>query len=51
MLWVPAARVEVVKVAVPLAIVPVPKAVEPSRNVTVPVTPVRTVAVKVTDWL
>ena len=40
-----------VKVAVPLVIVPLPRAVGPSRNVTVPVTPVRTVAVKVTDWL
>jgi hypothetical protein len=43
-------RVDVVKVAVPLAIVPVPSVVEPSRKVTVPVTPEGTVAVKVTDW-
>ena len=43
--------VEVVKVAVPLAIVPVPRVAEPSRKVTVPVTPAATVAVKVTDWL
>ena len=44
-------RVEVARVAVPLVIVPVPSAVEPSRKVTVPVTPVGTVAIKVTDWL
>ena len=37
--------------AVPLAMVPVPRAVEPSRKVTVPVTPAGTVAMKVTDWL
>ena len=43
--------VEVVKVAVPLAIEPAPKVAEPSRKVTVPVTPAGTVAVKVTDWL
>ena len=43
--------VEVVKAAVPLLIVPVPSIDEPSRKVTVPVTPVGTVAVKVTDWL
>jgi hypothetical protein len=42
--------VDVVKEAIPLFIVPVPRAVEPSRKVTVPVTPVGTVAVKVTDW-
>jgi hypothetical protein len=43
--------VEVVKVAVPPLIVPVPSAVEPSRKVTVPVTPVATEAVNVTPWL
>ena len=41
----------VVKVAVPPLIVPVPRLVEPSKNVTVPVTPVVIEAVKVTDWL
>jgi hypothetical protein len=41
--------VEVAKLAVPLLIVPVPRGVEPSRKVTVPVTPAGTVAVKVTD--
>jgi hypothetical protein len=40
---------EVAKVALPLVIVPVPRVVEPSRKVTVPVTPVGTVAMKVTD--
>jgi hypothetical protein len=39
-----------VKVALPLAIVPVPRVVEPSRKVTVPVTPDGTVAVNVTAW-
>jgi hypothetical protein len=44
--------VEVAKVAVPLLpITPVPRGVEPSRKVTVPVSPEGTVAVKVTDWL
>jgi hypothetical protein len=43
--------VEVVKVAAPLPIVPKPRVAEPSRKVTVPVTPDGTVAVKVTDWL
>jgi hypothetical protein len=38
----------VVSVAVPLLIVPVPNVVEPSRKVTVPVTPVAMEAVKVT---
>jgi hypothetical protein len=51
MLCTPALRVEVVKDAVPLLMAPVPRAVEPSKNVTVPVVPVETVAVKVTDWL
>ena len=43
--------VDVVKVAVPLLIVPVPRVVAPSRKVTVPVTPEGTVAVNVTAWL
>jgi hypothetical protein len=51
MVWTPAFRVEVVKVAVPLLIVPVPRLAEPSKKVTVPVTPVVIEAVKVTDWL
>ena len=40
-----------VKVAIPLFIVPVPSIVGPSRKVTVPVAPVLTEAVKVTAWL
>jgi hypothetical protein len=51
MLWTPTLSVEVVKVAVPLLIVPVPRVVEPSKKVTVPVVTVGTEAVKVTDWL
>lgn len=43
--------VEVVKVTIPLLIVPVPRVVEPSRKVTVPVALAGRVAVKVTDWL
>lgn len=39
------------KVAIPLLIVPVPRVVEPSKKVTVPVVTVGTEAVKVTDWL
>ena len=60
MLCVPAARVIAAEVAVPLALtVPVPTAVAPSRNVTVPVGAValagqpaagQTVAVNVTVW-
>jgi hypothetical protein len=38
----------VVKVAIPLFIVPVPSVVEPSRKITVPVTPVVIEAVNVT---
>jgi hypothetical protein len=38
----------VVKVAAPLLIVPMPIVVEPSRKVTVPVTPEATEAVNVT---
>jgi hypothetical protein len=41
---------EVVNVATPLLIAPVPRVVEPSRNVTVPVVFAGRVAVKVTDW-
>ena len=51
MVWIPALSVEVVSVAVPLLIVPVPRVVAPSRKVTMPVTPVGTEAVKITDWL
>jgi hypothetical protein len=51
MMWTPALSVEVVKVAVPLLMVPVPRVVEPSEKVTMPVAPVETEAVKVTDWL
>ena len=51
MLWLPAESVDVVKVATPPEIVPVPKMVAPSLNVTVPVTADGLiVAVKVTDW-
>jgi hypothetical protein len=49
--WTPAVRVEVVNVAMPLLIVPVPSVVEPSRKVMVPVVFAGRVAVKVTDWL
>lgn len=49
MVCTPALRVEVVKVAIPPLIVPVPRVVEPSRKVIVPVAPEGTVAVKVTD--
>jgi len=41
----------VVKVVWPLFKVPVPRIVDPSRNVIVPVALVGAVAVKVTDWL
>jgi hypothetical protein len=44
-------RVEVVNVATPLLIVPVPRVVEPSRKVTVPVALLGSDAVNVTDWL
>ena len=47
--WTPALRVEVVKVADPPLIVPVPRLAEPSRKVTVPVTPAVIEAVKVMD--
>lgn len=49
--WTPVLSVEVVKVAIPLLIVPVPRLVEPSKKVTVPVATVGTEAVKVTAWL
>ena len=45
MLWLPAVSVLVLKVAVVPLIVPVPKVVLPSLNVTVPVAPLVTVAV------
>src|SRR5262249_27236813 len=48
---VPTARLEVVKAAVPPLIVPVPRTVEPSRKVMVPVADEGTVAVKVMAWL
>jgi hypothetical protein len=43
--------VEVANVATPLLSAPVPRVVEPSRKVTVPVVLVGRVAVKITDWL
>ena len=43
-------RVEVVKVAIPLLIIPVPRVAVPSRKVTVPVVLLGSDAVKVTDW-
>ena len=46
----PIGRVEVVAVAVPPDKVETPREVLPLVNVTVPVTPDGTVAVKVTDW-
>jgi hypothetical protein len=44
---VPTANVDVEKLAVPVAIVPVPNKVVPSRKLTVPVAPAGTVVVKV----
>jgi hypothetical protein len=44
-------RVEVVSAAVPLLTAPVPRIVELSKNVTVPVAFVGMVAINVTDWL
>jgi hypothetical protein len=44
-------RVEVVNVAVPLLMEPVPRTVEPSKKVIVPVALEGRLAVKVTDWL
>jgi hypothetical protein len=49
--WEPTINVLVVRVARPPFKVPVPRTVAPSKNVIVPVAPVWTVAVKVTDWL
>ena len=49
--WDPLVNVEVVKVATPAAlIVPTPRTVVPSRNVTEPVAPAWVVARKVTAW-
>ena len=45
----PVGKVEVEMVAAPLVIVEVPRIVEPLVKVTVPVTPVGSEAVKVTD--
>jgi hypothetical protein len=53
MVWLPAARVLMVKVAMPPLRVPVPRVVLPSEKVTVPVgvpPALVTTAVKVTDW-
>ena len=49
MLWLPPVREDVVNVAVEPERVPVPRVVAPSSNVTVPVAPAVTVAVKVTE--
>ena len=46
----PAGSEDVVVAATPPVSADVPKAVAPLVNVTVPVTPVGSVAVKVTDW-
>jgi hypothetical protein len=48
MVWLPAARAEVLNVAVPELIAPVPRVTSPFLKVTVPVAPLVTVAVKVT---
>lgn len=45
----PELRPDVLYVALPLLIVPVPRVVEPSLKVTVPVAPEVTVAVNITD--
>jgi len=56
MVWLPKARTEVVKVALPPDSVPVPIEMPPSRNVTVPVgvpapgATAFTIAVKVIAW-
>ena len=47
----PAGSVGTVTVATPLVMVPVPRTVVPSVNVTVPVAAVGRVAVKVTGWV
>ena len=49
MLWLPALSAEVLNVAVVPLMVPVPSVVVPSLKVTVPVAPLVTVAVKVTE--
>ena len=49
MLWLPVDRAAVLNVAVVPLIVPVPSVVVPSLNVTVPVAPLVTVAVNVTE--
>jgi len=46
----PSGREDVVTVALPPLSVDVPNVVAPLVNVTVPVTPTGSVAVKVTDW-
>ena len=46
----PAGSEDVVVVAIPPVSVDVPNVVAPLANVTVPVTPLGRVAVKVTDW-
>ena len=48
MLWLPPVRAVVVNVAEVPLMVPVPRVVAPSLNVTVPVAPLVSVAVKVT---
>jgi hypothetical protein len=50
MVCVPTVIVGTVTLACPFVNAPVPRVVEPSRNVTVPVAPVVTVAVNVTAW-
>src|SRR4051794_37481470 len=56
MVWLPASRADVLKVAVPPLSVPVPRELDPSLKVTDPVgvpapgATAPTVAVKVTDW-
>ena len=49
MLWLPAVSDETLNVAVVPLIVPVPSVLLPSMNVTVPVAPLVTVAVNVTE--
>ena len=49
MLWLPAVSDEILNVAVVPLIVPVPSVVLPSLKVTVPVAPLVTVAVNVTE--
>ena len=49
--WEPTVNVLVVRAVWPLFKVPVPRTVEPSMNVIVPVAPEGAVAVKVTAWL